>query len=89
MFAALKHLHGLRQRRAGFGPVEKCCVEGVREEFGRGNRDRPQGDAHALDSSSQEGSGQAHHPVSGHPAAGLWVQPAAEEVRGQVGGEPS
>lgn len=89
MLAALKHLHGLRQRRAGFGPVEQRRVEGVREEFGRGNRDRPQGDAHALGSSSQEGSGQAHHPVSGHPAAGLWVQPAAEGVRGQVGGEPS
>lgn len=89
VFAALERLHGFRQRRAGFGPVEEGRVERVREEFGGGDRDRPQGDAHALDSGSQEGSGQAHHPVSSHPAAGLRVQPGAEEVRGQVGGEPS
>lgn len=87
MFAALQRLHGLRQRRAGFGPVEESRVERVREEFGSGDRDRPQGNAHALDPSSQEGSGQTHHPVSRHPAAGLRVQPMVKEVRGQLGDE--
>lgn len=88
VFAALQRLHGFGQRRAGFGPVEESRVERVGEEFGRGDGDRPQGDAHALDSSSQKGSGQTHHSISSHPAAGLWVQPGVKEVRGQVGGEP-
>lgn len=87
MFAALQRLHGFGQRRAGFGPVEKCRVERVCEEFGRGDGDRPQGDADTLDSSSQKGSGQTHHPISSHPAAGLWVQPVVKEVRGQVADE--
>lgn len=75
MLAALQGLHGLRQSHTGFGPVEKGRVEGVREQFGGSYRYRPQRDTHTLDPCSQEGSGQTHHPVSRHPAAGLWVQP--------------
>lgn len=86
MFAALQRLHGFSQRCTGFGPVEKSHVERVGEEFGCGDGDRPQGHAHALDSSSQEGSGQTHHPISSHPAAALWVQPVVKmsEVRWEV-----
>lgn len=90
MLAALERLHGFRQRRAGFGPVEESRVEGVREEFGRGDGDGPQGDAHALDPSCQKGPGQTHHPVGRHPAAGLRVQPCGDggqrsEVRREGG----
>lgn len=73
VFAALQCLHGFRQRGADLGAVQQGRVEGMREEFRGSHGHRPQGDAHALDARSQEGSGQAHHPVWGHPAAGLWV----------------
>lgn len=75
MLAALQRPHGLGQSRADLGAVEQRRVEGVREELGGGHGHGPQGDAHALDARSQEGSGQAHHPVGRHPAAGLRVQP--------------
>lgn len=77
MLATLQRLHGLSQSCTGFGPIEKGHVEGMCEEFGGSYRYRPQRDAHTLDPGGQEGSGQTHHPVSRHPAAGLRVQPEA------------
>lgn len=77
MLAALQCLHGLCQSCAGFGSIEKRCIKGVCEQFGGSYRYRPQRDAHTLDPCSQEGSGQTHHPISRHPAAGLWVHPEA------------
>lgn len=77
MRAALQCLHGLCQSCTGFGPIEKGSIKGVCEQFGGSYRYRPQRDAHTLDPCSQEGSGQTHHPVSCHPAAGLRVQPEA------------
>lgn len=87
MLAALQGLHGLAQSCTGFGPVEQSRVEGVCEQFGGSYRYRPQRHTHTLDPRSQKGSGQTHHPVSCHPAAGLRVQPEGTEVRGQ--GEPN
>ena len=73
MFAALKRLHGFGQSGAGFGPVEQRRVEGVCEQFGGSDGYGPQRHAHTLDPRSQEGSGQTHHTVGCHSAAGLWV----------------
>lgn len=92
VLAALQRLHGFGQSCADLGAIEQGRVEGVREEFGGGHGNGPQGDAHALDARGQEGSGEAHHPVGRHPAAGLWVQPEGpkrdvvsdEMVRGQT-----
>lgn len=81
MLAALQCLHGLRQSCAGFGAVQEGGVEGVREQFGGSDRYRPQRDAHTLDPRGQEGSGQTHHPVCRHLAAGLRVQPEATSQR--------
>lgn len=82
MFAALKGLHGFRQSRADLGAVQQGCVEGVRKEFGGSHGHRPQGDAHTLHARSQEGSGQAHHSVWRHSAAGLRVQPEVQPAMG-------
>lgn len=82
MLAALQGLHGLGQSGAGFGPVEKGRVESVCEQFGGSYWNGPQRDAHTLDPCSQEGSGQTHHSVSRHPAAGLWIQPEVTDIQG-------
>lgn len=85
MLAALQNLHGLCQSCTGFGPVEKSSVKSVREQFGGSYRYRPQRDTHTLDPCSQEGSGQTHHPISCHSAAGLGVQPEVTKSQGSDG----